>query len=145
MFEGVKVCQANALLNGRNEVRTEDLRVFEYVIPTDPDDFSTASELTLDFAGAVGRKAAKLRTEYEEVQQRFADAQKQMPVDGAPNESVLDELTKVSALFNQVNKRVDEAIQEANDNAWDPTELESVLSEVKRSRQGVRELIGIGG
>lgn len=144
MFEGVKVCQANALLNGRNEVRTEDLRIFEYVIPTDPDDFSTASELTLDFAGAVGRKAAQMRTEYEEVQQQFADVQKQMPADGVPGEDVLDVLTKVSAKFNAVNKRVDAAIQEANDNAWDPTELESVLAEVKRSRQSVRELIGIG-
>ena len=144
LFEGVKVCQAQALLQGRNEVRTEDLRLFEYVIPTDPDDFPQAAELTLDFAGAVGRKAAQLRTEYEEVQQRFADAQKQMPVNGTPDENVLDELTKVSALFNRVNKRVDEAVQEAEDNAWDPSELESVLAEVKRSRQSVRDLIGIG-
>lgn len=145
MFEGIKVCQANALLQGRNEVRTEDLRVFEYVIPTDPDDFATANELTIDFAGAVGRRAAQLRTEFEEVQQRFADAQRQMPADGTPNEEVLDELTKVSALLNQVDKRVAEAIQEATDNAWDPSELESVEAEVKRSRQSVRDLLGFGG
>lgn len=145
MFEGLKVCQAMALLNGRQEVKVEDLRVFEHVLWNDPEEISVAAELTIDFAGAVGRKAAQLRTEFEDVQQRFADAQKQMPVDGVKiPEGVLDELTKVSAIISRVNKRVDEAIQEAEDNAWDPSELESVRAEVKRSRQSVRDLIGIG-
>lgn len=145
MYEGVKVCQANALLNGRREVKTEDLRIFEHVLWADPEDIPTAQELTIDFAGAVGRKAAQLRTEYEAEQQAFADCQKQMPVgDEKIPEAVLDQLTKISANMRVVDNRVEEAINEAEDNDWDSSELESVQAEVKRTRSSVRELLGMG-
>lgn len=145
MYEGVKVCQAIALLNGRREVKTEDLRTFEHVLWNDPDEIATAQELTIDFAGAVGRKAAQLRTEFEEEQQRFADCQRQMPSgDEKIPEGVLDELTKVSSNLRMVDNRVEAAIDEAEDNDWDASELESVQVEVKRTRSSVRELLGMG-
>lgn len=146
IFEGLRVCQAQALLQGRREVRAEDLRVFEHVLWNDPEEIRTATDLTIDFSGAVGRIAAERRTEFEGAQQKFADVQRQMPAssdDEIPNE-LLDELMKVSAVFKQVDKRVEQAVADADDSGWDASELETLRTEVKRSRMSIRDLLGMG-
>lgn len=140
MGEGRRLAQANALLNGRGEVKLEDLRIYEHILWDDPEDISLASDLTLDFAGAVGKQAANLRSEYEQFAALLTEAQGMFPAD--PNEAVSDaaaaKMVNVSKSFSTLDQRVARAIEDANTDGYDPAELESIQSDVKRARETVR-------
>lgn len=140
MGEGRRLAQANALLNGRGEVKVEDLRIFEHILWDDPEDIPTASDLTLDFAGEVGKQAANLRKEYEQYAAKLTEAQGMFPAN--PEESVSDAaaaaMVNVSKGFSTLDQRVARAIEEAETDGYDPAELESIREDVKRARETVR-------
>lgn len=140
MGEGRRLAQANALLNDRNEVKIEDLRIFEHILWDDPEDIPLASDLTLDFAGDVGKNAAKLRGEYEQFAAKLTEAQGMFPAD--PTENVSDQaagaMATCSRNFTQLDQRVSRAIEEAESDGYDAAELESIREDVKRARSTVR-------
>jgi len=143
--EGVKLCQANALLAGNGEVKAEDLRLFEHILWNDPEEIEIAQGLTLDFAGTVGKQAARARTAYEEQRKRLSDAQSKMPsdVNVEPEKDVVNDLTTVSAQLRALDEKVEKDIEQATEEGHDPSELESIQAEVRRSRQSVRETMGM--
>lgn len=145
VFEGVKLCQAQALLADRSEVKAEDLRLFEFVLWTDPDEMTIAQELTLDFAGTIGKQAARARAAYEELQKRLGDAQAKMPADATtqPDKDVVSELTSVSAQMRSLNSDLQKQIADATTEGHDVSELESIDKEVERSRKSVRDTLGL--
>ncbi len=145
IFEGVKLCQANALLSGNGEVKAEDLRLFEHILWNDPEEIEIAQALTLDFAGTVGKQAAMARTAYEEQRKRLSDAQSKMPTDATeePNKDVVNDLTIVSAQLRKLESLVEENILQASEEGHDPSELESVQADIRRSRHSVRETMGM--
>jgi hypothetical protein len=140
MGEGRRLAQANALLNGRWEVKLEDLRIYEHILWDDPEDMSLASDLTLDFAGEVGKKAASLRSEYEQFAAKLSDAQGMFPAN--PDEPVSDAATgamvNVSRSFSTLDQRIATAIEEAETDGYDASELESIQADVKKARDTVR-------
>lgn len=145
IFEGVKLCQANALLAGSGEVKAEDLRLFEHILWNDPEEIEIAQGLTLDFAGAVGKQAARARSAHEEQQKRLSDAQGKMPSDPSvePDKDVVNDLTTVSAQLRSLDERLEKEIEQANDEGHDASELETIQAEVRRSRESVRKTMGM--
>lgn len=140
--EGVKGVQANALLNDRGEVKAEDLRILEHFLWNEPDEQSIAYNLCLDFAGSVGKAAARWRTAFEEEAQKLSDIQGKMPVDGSITDELAAQLAKTSRGLRKVEDSVESAIDTARDEGTDPAELESVLAEVQRTRESTRKLMG---
>lgn len=145
MFEGVKICQAMALLSERGEVKSEDLRIFEHVLWNDPDELSIAGELTLDFAGTVGKQAARAGASLEEFQKRLSDAQGKMPSDSSeePDKDVVNELTTIAASLTTLNKEVSQNIADAHSEGHDSAELESIAAEISRNRLSLRKTLGM--
>lgn len=144
VFEGVKICQATALLSERGEVKAEDLRLFEHILWNDPDELAIAQELTLDFAGTVGKQSARARSSYEEFQKRLSDAQSKMPADASdPPKEVINDLTGIAAQLTKLNKQVQQDIADAVTEGHDPSELESITAEIDRARRSLRGTLGL--
>lgn len=145
VFEGVKLCQAQAMLSGNGEVKAEDLRLFEHILWNDPDEIEIASELTLDFAGATGKQAARGRAAYDELQKRMSDAQSKMPADDSvkPNTEVVTELTQVMAELTKLGKQMQKDIADGTTEGHDTSELETISAEIDRSRRSIRQSMGM--
>lgn len=145
LFEGVKLMQAAALLTGRTEVSTEDMKVFEHVLWSDPEDHPTAYNLTLEYAGAVAKKAAKLRGEFEESQHELNELQSEMPTDGsAPEADLMGKIGRVSNILKKLDERVGSATENAEEEGHETGELDQLREDVKSSRESVKKLLGIG-
>jgi MoxR-like ATPase len=145
LFEGVKLMQAAAVLTGRTEVSTEDMRVFEHILWSDPEDASIAYNLTLDYAGAVTKRAAKIRGEFEESLHELNELQGEMPTDGsAPEAELMGKIGRVSNILKKIEERVVSAIEDAEDEKHDHGELDQLQADVKASRESVKKLLGIG-
>lgn len=144
VFEGVKICQAQALLSERGEVKAEDLRLFEHILWNDPEELSIAQELTLDFAGTVGKQSARARASFEEFQKRLSAAQQKMPADSSePDKEVVNELTTIAAQLTKLDKEVQQQIADAASEGHDGAELESAAAEVDRARRSIRKTLGM--
>lgn len=145
MFEGVKLMQAAAILTGRTEVSGEDLKVFEHVLWSDPDDHGTAYELTLEYAGAVAKKAAGLRGEFEETQTELNSLQTEMPTDGSvPSSELMGNIGRVSNMLKKLDERVSNAIESAQDEGHETSDLDQVAADINGARESVKKLLGIG-
>lgn len=145
MFGGLTMMMANAYLTDRTEVSTEDIKMFEHVMWSDPDDHKKAYELTLDYAGAVAKKANKLRQEYEEQQQALSELQSEMPTDGSiPASELMGNIGRVSNMLKKLDERVNNAIDNASEEGHDHADLDSVQADIAASRESVKKLLGIG-
>jgi MoxR-like ATPase len=145
LFEGVKLMQAAAVLSGRTEVSVEDMKVFEHVLWSDPEDHKTAYELTLDYAGAVTKKAAKMRAEFDEQQAALSELQQNMPADGSvPDSELMGNIGVVSNMLKKLTSRVDDAIEAAKEEGHETGELDQLAADIDSSRESVKKLLGIG-
>jgi MoxR-like ATPase len=145
LFEGVKLMQAAAVLTGRTEVSTEDMRVFEHILWSDPEDAPVAYNLTLDYAGAVTKRAAKIRGEFEESLHELNELQSEMPTDGsAPEADLMGKIGRVSNILKKIEERVVSGIEDAEEEKHDHGELDQLQADVKASRESVKKLLGIG-
>lgn len=145
LFEGVRLMQAAAILTGRPEVSVEDMKVFEHVLWTDPEDHNTAYELTLDYAGAVTKKAAKLRGEFDEQQAALSELQQAMPADGSmPDSELMGNIGVVSNMLKKLHGRVNDAIEAAKEEGHETAELDQLVTDIDSSRESVKKLLGIG-
>lgn len=145
LFEGVKLMQAAAALTGRTEVTTEDMKVFEHVLWSEPEDHGTAYELTLDYAGAVAKKAAKLRGEFEEQQAALNELQSEMPTDeSVPTSELMGNIGRVSNMLKKLNDRTNGAIENAREEGHETADLDQVQADIDTARESVKKLLGIG-
>lgn len=140
--QGRRLVQANALLNDRGEVKQDDLRLLEHFLWNEPDEVPTAYELCLDFAGDVGRAAARMKTAHEECQQKLAEIQGKLPEDGVPDDDLASKIAKLSAETKKVEREIADEIDKAESEGSDPAELESTRAEITRTRQAIREILG---
>jgi MoxR-like ATPase len=145
LYEGVKLMQAAAALTKRPEVSIEDMKIFEHVLWSDPEDHGTAYNLTLDYAGAVAKKAARLRGEFDEQRAALTDLQSEMPTDGSPATSeLMGNVGRVSNMIKKLGDRVNSAIEEAQDEGHETAELDAIKSDIRGARENVKTLLGIG-
>jgi MoxR-like ATPase len=145
LFEGVKLMLAAAALDGRTELSVEDMKVFEHVLWTDPEDHKAAYELTLDYAGAVAKKANKLRGEFDEQQATLSDLQSKMPADGSvPDSELMGNIGVTSNMLKKLTQRVEEAIDNAKEEGHETAELDQLQADLSSARESVKKLLGIG-
>lgn len=145
MFEGVKLMQAAAVMTDRTEISSEDMKVFEHVLWSDPEDHPTAYQLTLEYAGAVTKKAAKLRGEFEEQQRALTDLQSEMPTDGSvPETELMGNIGRVSNMLKKLDERVESAVENAQEEGHDHGELDNLRADIDTARESVKSLLGIG-
>lgn len=145
LYEGVKLMQAGAALTKRPEVTTEDMKIFEHVLWSDPEDHGIAYNLTLDYAGAVAKKAARLRGEFDEQRAALTELQTEMPTDGSPATSeLMGNVGRVSNMIKKLGDRVGSAIEEAQDEGHETAELDAIKSDISVARENVKQLLGIG-
>jgi MoxR-like ATPase len=60
-ISGIEMCRAQAVMNDRSTVITDDLTLFQHTLWTDIEDAPKAYEVTLDYAGKVARVTQQLR------------------------------------------------------------------------------------
>lgn len=145
LYEGVKLMQAGAALTDRTEVTSEDMKVFEHVLWSDPEDHATAYQLTLEYAGAVAKKASKLRAEFEEQQRVLTDLQGEMPTDGSvPDTELMGAVGKASNMLKKIGERVDNATESAQEEGHDHGELDALTDDIATAKESVKQLLGIG-
>jgi MoxR-like ATPase len=145
MFEGVKLMQAGAVLTDRTEVSTEDMKVFEHVLWSDPEDHAAAYQLTLEYAGAIAKKASKLRGEFEEQQRALTDLQAEMPTNGdVPETELMGNIGRASNMLKKLDERVRAAIEAAQEESHDHSELDVLTDDIATSREHVKTMLGIG-
>lgn len=145
MFEGVKLMQAGAILTDRTEVTSEDMKVFEHVLWSDPEDHAAAYQLTLEYAGAIAKKASKLRGEFEEQQRALTDLQAEMPTNGdVPETELMGNIGRASNMLKKLDERVQAAIESAQEEGHDHSELDTLTDDIANSREHVKSMLGIG-
>lgn len=145
MFAGLTMMMAGAYLSDRTEVSTEDIKMFEHVLWSEPDDHKTAYNLTLEYAGQVAKRASKLRGEFEEQQRTLGELQKEMPTDGSvPSSELMGNIGRVSNMLKKLDERVGSAIEDANEEGHATGELDQVQANVSAARESVKKLLGIG-
>lgn len=145
MFAGLTMMMAGAYLTDRPEVSAEDLKMFEHVLWSDPEDHGKSYELTLEYAGQVAKKASKLRGEFDEQQRTLNELQKEMPSDGSvPSSELMGNIGRVSNLLKKLDERVSSAIEDAQDDGHATGELDQVQANVASARESVKKLLGIG-
>lgn len=138
--EGVKLCQARALLAGRTEVSSDDLTIFQHVLWTDEEDVTKAFDLTLDYAGRVARAASKLRDAFDPLKVDLDTIRREQIANGGIIEG--DTVTRLSPLsmeIRKVSQLVEAEITDAKGAGRETTELDSLLAEVMEARRVIRE------
>lgn len=135
--EGIKLAKAQALLNKRAAVSSEDLTLFQHVLWTDPEDTSAAFEVVQDFAGKSARVVQKLRKAFEphhtELQTLYQQAKSNM------DQETAGKLATVQIHLKQVVGEITDEIETAKNEQRDFTDLQTLLSEVEADRSLIRE------
>jgi MoxR-like ATPase len=141
---GLKLCQANATLNGRTALIEDDLTLFQHVLHTEPEDASKAYEITLDYAGKVARMTAKLRESFEPYHAELASLRTEVPTDGSRiSNEIAGRVASVQMNLKQVQAQIGKQIEEARGDNRDTAELDALLSEVVTDRDYIRnEILG---
>lgn len=143
-ISGLALCQAQAVLNGRDVVMSDDLTLFQYVLPNTLDDITTARELTLDYAGVVARKAAQLRAAYEPYKQELSAAVAAMDPAAEVTNELAAQMAKIQMNLRKTRNEVEKHLKEAQDEGRDTGELDALLLEIRESARVVKEDI-LGG
>jgi MoxR-like ATPase len=140
--EGVKLCQAQAVLNGRTMVTSDDLTLFQHLLWTDVEDIPKAYEVTLEFAGKVAQEANKLRLAFDPFKGEITAIHDEIKQNnGAISQESTNKLTGIAVNLRTVLQKVESAIADAQSSGRDTSELDSLLGEVKDARRVIREEI----
>jgi hypothetical protein len=138
--EGVKLCQARALLDGRTAVTSNDLTIFQHVLWTDEEDVAKALDLTLGFAGAAERIAAALRDAFDPLKVDLDQIRREQIANGGIIEG--DTVTRLSPLSMEIRKtsnEIDAAITDAKSAGHNTAALDALAIEVAEARRVIRE------
>jgi MoxR-like ATPase len=139
---GLKLCQAQAALNGRTALIEDDLTLFQHVLHTDPEDAAKAYEITLDYAGKVARMTAKLRESFEPYHAELASIRTEVPSDGSRiTNEMAGRVASVQMNLKQVRTQIGKQIEEARADGRDTSELDALLAEVEVDSRYIREEI----
>lgn len=140
---GLNLAIAKALLNGRDYVVSDDLRVFQHVLWTHEEDRATAIELTLDFAGKVAKEASKLRSAFEPIKVDILAVRDELKATGNLTEDTMNKIAPLSVSLRDVERKVGGEIDDATAAGKDPAELGALLQEVKAIKEIIRnEIMG---
>lgn len=140
---GIAMCRAQAALNGRSSVITDDMTLFQHTLWTDIEDAAAAYEVTLDYAGKVARVTQQLRASFDPFHADLANLRGQIPKDGAISQEIAGQVATIQMNLKNVAQQVTKQIEDARSDQRDTGELESLLAEVNADRDYIRnEILG---
>lgn len=140
-ISGIRLCQAQAWLNGRTTVITDDLTLFQHTLWTDIEDAPKAYEVTLDYAGKVARVTQQLRGAFEPHHNDLAKLRSEIPTDGAISQEIAGKIASIQMNLKSVRTKVNQQIEDAKGDQRDSSELEALLSEIDADRSYIRDEI----
>jgi MoxR-like ATPase len=136
--ELVLVCRANAWMSGRDHTIAEDLAICEHGMWRDQDDIPLAHKLVLKYHGRFEREATAKR---QEAAKAFASVEEVRPtIEGTPpnedlDSEVLSKAIAASRMIEEVNKRVDAILAEADSEKRDAAALRELSNELLSVRK----------
>lgn len=140
---GVKLMQAKAYLAGRDEVLSDDIKVFQHVIWREPEDEQTAYRIVLDFASEFERAAAKFQDEYDPIKVEFQQLKAKGSVDPNDQDSISAAI-RVKRLLDMLDAKVEEKLEAANTDGRDATALEELSTSIGQDKVWIqKEAFGI--
>jgi MoxR-like ATPase len=137
-LSGISLCQAQAWLNGRTSVISDDLTLFQHTLWTDIEDSSKAYEVTLDYAGKVARVTQQLRAAFEPYHNDLASLRSEIPSDGAISQDIAGKVAAIQMNLKRVHNQITQQVAEAKTDSRDTSELEALLGEVQGDRDFIR-------
>lgn len=135
--EGVRLAQAAAWLQGRDETSVDDLRVFEHIIWRDPDDQATAHRIMLDFASEFERKAARYTDEFEPIKADMAEL-RAGGVDPNDQEK-LSNAIRIQRLLGVLIQKITETQEEARKEGRDSATLDDLANQVREDQKWIKK------
>lgn len=137
---GLELCRAQALINGRDAVISDDLVLYQHTLWTDEEDRAKAYELTLDYAGKLTRATQKLRGDFEPYRQEMAAIRQAL---SDPSFTMTQEISAqvmtVTVSLRKLEEQVTKTVADAKGEGRDTTELDNLLRDIAEERRYVRE------
>jgi MoxR-like ATPase len=134
---GVALCQAHAVISGRDAVKKSDLQLFQHVLWLDPEDIPTAREVVLEFAGRVAKIVSQFRSSLDAAGEEFAEMKKRSAGgDKGALDGSLGLIQKLKAIDVDLKTEVAKATSAGDE---DPTPLEDLLVATNTLRESVIE------
>jgi MoxR-like ATPase len=140
-ISGIEMCRAQAVMNDRSTVITDDLTLFQHTLWTDIEDAPKAYEVTLDYAGKVARVTQQLRASFEPHHNALDKLRGDIPTDGNISQEIAGKIASVQMNLKQVGQQVTKQVEEARSDNRDTSELDSLLAEIDADRRYIREEI----
>jgi MoxR-like ATPase len=140
-ISGIEMCRAQAVMNNRTNVITDDLALFQHTLWTDIEDAPKAYEVTLDYAGQVARVTQKLRAAFEPHHNALDKLRGEIPTDGSISQEIAGKIASVQMNLKQVGQQVSKQVEEARSDGRDTGELDSLLAEIDADRTYIRNEI----
>jgi MoxR-like ATPase len=140
-ISGIEMCRAQAVMNNRTNVITDDLALFQHTLWTDIEDAPKAYEVTLDYAGQVARVTQKLRAAFEPHHNALDKLRGEIPTDGSISQEIAGKIASVQMNLKQVGQQVTKQVEEARSDGRDTGELDSLLAEIDADRTYIRNEI----
>jgi MoxR-like ATPase len=140
---GVKLMQAKAYMAGRDEVLSDDIKVFQHVIWREPEDEQAAYRIVLDFASEFERAAAKYQDEYDPIKVEFQQLVAKGSIDPNDQEQ-LGQAIRVKRLLDLLGTKVEEKLEAAEKDGRDASALAELATSIQQDKEWVaREAFGI--
>lgn len=142
-ISALRICQAQAWLNGRAAVIDDDLTLFQHSLWTDIEDAPAAYEVTLDYAGKMARVAQQLRASFEPYHNDLAQVRGEIDPNVQMSQEIAGKVAMIQMNLKQVTNQIDKQIEEGRSDQRDVGELESLRAEVIADRDYIRtEILG---
>ena len=124
----VRVLQAVAVLNGRDQVRPADLTWLQHVLWSDPEEVEKVQAALGDIVGGLDEEAQKLLFQAREV---HAYAHRRWPDDEARSRALLESHTKLHDLVRRAEALKSQAVRRQRDTE----RLDEVIKEITRLQE----------
>lgn len=119
---GLNLCQAQAVLGGRDRVAKSDLALFEHVLWLDLEDQAKAYQVASMYAGRVKRLTTQLQEALDNLNEQLAEAGKDDPQFKEP-----DSLNKGARILSELKRLRGEIAQAVDDtDGEDPAPLNAI-------------------
>ncbi len=130
--DALSILKAAALLEGRDQVTTAELRWLEHVLWSDPEEKATVTETISKLATGYLEEGRKLLVQTEEI---YAYARRQWPDEETRGRAVLEAHTKLQEIL----KRLEAMARSASERGRDISTLEEIIGKVSGMQRRMLE------
>lgn len=126
--KATQVMQANAFVDGRDEVTTDDFRVLRHVLWSNPDQIRTVDRLVLDLANPLDREASELL----ELLDSLSSTYDRQTRDAATNEEKVRHTLEAYSNLREITERHKTVKKSAKDKDYTSDMLDTLNADIKK-------------